>query len=499
MPDDTSPLQLPSVHGARLLNRRGFLGHATTGLGSIALASLLQEQGLLSADESLGTDGPNIDLKQPYVARPGHFKPAARNVLVIQCVGALSQIDTFDYKPELYKLDGQPLPGHERLVSFQGENGNVVRPLWEFKPRGQCGKMISELTPHIAELADEMCFIHSLTSKSNAHGPGESFMSTGFTADGFPGMGAWITYALGTENQDLPAFVAIEDPRGVPQTGANNWNSGFLPAAFQGTPFSTTKPIRYLTSPAGLGETGEGKVRDTLRFFNERHASKFPGDAELSARVASYELAARMQMSVPEATSMDSEPDYLRTMYGADDPDHIKAKFARNCILARRLIERGVRFVQLFNGAYASGGAVNWDAHNYIENQYNSHANVLDQPVAALLKDLKQRGLLEHTLVVFCTEFGRMPTFQKGSFGRDHNARGFTCWLAGAGVKSAFSYGATDEFGFQAVDNVVTVHDFHATILHLLGLDHERLTFYHNGIYRRLTDVHGSVIRELLV
>ena len=189
MPDDTSPLQLPSVHGARLLNRRGFLGHATTGLGSIALASLLQEQGLLSADESLGTDGPNIDLKQPYVARPGHFKPAARNVLVIQCVGALSQIDTFDYKPELYKLDGQPLPGHEKLVSFQGENGNVVRPLWEFKPRGQCGKMISELTPHIAELADEMCFIHSLTSKSNAHGPGESFMSTGFTADGFPGMG----------------------------------------------------------------------------------------------------------------------------------------------------------------------------------------------------------------------------------------------------------------------------------------------------------------------
>jgi len=496
---DKSSLQFLSRHGARLLNRRGFLGHATSGLGSIALASLLQEQGLLAADGASGPVRPTIDPTQPYLARQPHFAPAARNVVVIQCVGALSQIDTFDYKPELYRFDGKPLPGHEKLVSFQGENGNIVRPLWEFKPRGRSGKMISELTPHIAELADDICFIHSLTSKSNAHGPAENFMSTGFTSDGFPGMGSWISYALGTQNQDLPAFVAIEDPRGVPQTGANNWTSGFLPAAFQGTPFSTTKPIRYLTRPAGVDSVADRQVRESLRLLNDTHARKFPGDAELSARVASYELAARMQMSVPEASAIDREPQYLRTMYGADDPDHIKAKFARNCILARRLIERGVRFVQLFNGAYASGGAVNWDAHNYIESQYKFHANVLDQPVAALVKDLKQRGLLENTLVVFCTEFGRMPMFQKGTFGRDHNGRGFTCWLAGAGVKPGFSYGATDDFGFQSVENVATVHDFHATILHLLGLDHERLTFYHNGIERRLTDVHGHVIEDVLV
>ena len=502
MPDASEKLDALSTHGARLLNRRSFLGHASSGLGAIALAALLEEQGGLAAAETTrsapGAVRPDIDPARPYLARRPHFEPAARNVIVVQCVGALSHIDTFDYKPELIKRHGQPLPGQEKLVSFQGENGNLVRPLWEFRPRGQCGKMISEMTPHIAELADDICFIHSLKSKSNAHGPGESFLTTGFTTDGFPGMGSWISYALGTENQDLPAFVAIEDPRGVPQTGANNWTSGFLPASFQGTPFSTTKPIRYLSRPSGVPARADTRLREVLRFLNESHAEKYPGDAELAARVASYELAARMQMSVPEAAAVDREPQHIRHLYGADDSDRIKAGFARNCILARRLIERGVRFVQLFNGAYASGGAVNWDAHNYIESQYNFHANVLDRPVAALLQDLKQRGLLENTLVVFCTEFGRMPMFQKGTFGRDHNPRGFTCWLAGAGVKQAFSYGATDEFGFRAVENVATVHDFHATILHLLGLDHQRLTFYHNGIERRLTDVHGSVIRDVL-
>lgn len=488
-----------------LLSRRRFLADSGIGLGSIALTHLLSRQGLLAASVA-GKDPlrPRIDSARPFAPRDPHFAPRAKNVLMIFCSGACSQLDTFDYKPELIRRHGQPLPGGESLITFQGQQGALTRSPWEFRPRGKSGKMVSDLLPHLGEMVDDLCFIHSMQGKTNTHGPGENFMSTGYTLDGFPSMGAWVTYALGTSDQSLPAYVAIPDPRGKPQNSVNNWGPGFLPAAFQGTAFNATSAIRNLARPGTVAPETDRATRDFLRRLNEQHLEAYPGDSELAARIASYELAARMQLSVPGVANLGSEPEHVLRLYGADEGGSkikdLRAAYARNCILARRLIEQGVRFVQLFNGAYQTGGegVSNWDGHKDILNQYSVHGPVLDKPTAGLLQDLKQRGLLKDTLVVWCTEFGRMPTFQKGAQGRDHNPRGFTCWLAGAGVKAPFSHGATDEFGYTSVVDVVTVYDFHATILHLLGLDHERLTFYHNGLERRLTDVHGHVVKPIL-
>ena len=481
-----------------LLNRRRFLGHTGTALGGIALANLLDNDGKLRAAE--GTQfRPRIGPESPLAARTPEFAPKAKQVLVLFCSGACSHVDTWDFKPELIKRHGQPMPGSDKLITFQGAQGNLTKSPWAFKPRGQSGKPISDLVPHLAELADEMCFLHSMTGKSNTHGPAENFMSTGFTLDGFPSMGAWTTYALGSEADDLPAFVAIPDPRGVPQSSVNNWGAGFLPAVFQGTPFNAGKPIRNLARPKSVSRSEDQATRSLLKQLNAMHRRQYRGDTELSARIASYELAARMQLSVPGVSDITSETRSTIKLYGADSTNKLKAAFARNCILARRLIERGVRFVQLFNGAYAMGeGVGNWDGHKKLRQQYAVHAPILDQPAAALLKDMKRRGLLEETLFVWVTEFGRMPTFQKGASGRDHNPYGFTVWLSGAGVKAPFSYGATDDFAYKAVQNVASVHDLHATILHILGMNHERLSFYHNGINRRLTDVHGRVIKDIL-
>jgi hypothetical protein len=486
-----------------LLNRRRFLGDAAAGLGAVALTHLLSRQGLLASVSQKESIRPRIDPGRPYAPREPHFAPRAKNVLVIFCSGACSQLDTFDYKPELIRRHGEPLPGADKLVTFQGEQGALSRSPWEFRPRGQSGKMISELLPHLAELADDLCFIHSMQGKTNTHGPGENFMSTGYTLDGFPSMGAWVTYALGSEDQSLPSYVAIPDSRGKPQNSVNNWAPGFLPAAYQGTDFNAMNPIRNLARPGSITAESDGRTRDFLHRLNERHAERFPGDSELAARIASYELAARMQLAVPAISDISSEPEHILRLYGADEGGSktldLRAAYARNCILARRLIEQGVRFVQLFNGAYQTGGegVSNWDGHKHLFEQYSVHGPVLDKPTAGLLIDLKQRGLLEDTLVVWCTEFGRMPTFQKGAQGRDHNPAGFTTWLAGAGVRKGFSYGATDEFGYKSVQDVVTVHDLHATVLALLGLDHERLTYYHNGLDRRLTDVEGHVISPI--
>ncbi len=356
---------------------------------------------------------------------------------MIFCSGALSHVDTWDYKPELIKRHGTPMPGAEKLVTFQGGSGNLTKSYWDFKPRGQSGKYISDMLPNLAELADEMCFIHSMTSKTNTHGPGENFMSTGFTVEGYPSAGAWVSYALGSESEDLPAFVAIPDPRGIPQSGVANWSNGFLPAVFQGTAFNASQPIANLLPPAGISPGSEQASRDFLKLLNQKHLDRDGTDTELAARIASYELAARLQLSAPEVSDLSSETAATLTAYGADDASNPnKAGFARNCILARRLLERGVRFVELFNGSYAMGeGVGNWDGHRTLKAQYDVHAPILDQPAAALLKDLKQRGLLDDTLVVFTTEFGRMPTFQANANGRDHNPKGFSVWLAGAGVK----------------------------------------------------------------
>ncbi len=471
--------------------RRQFLADTTTGIGAAALASLLSGDRLLA-------ESPTIDPTRPYAPRPPHYQAKAKNVLVIFCAGAVSQLETWDYKPELIRQDGKPLVGGP-AVTFQGPAGELARPQYDFRPRGETGKMVSDLIPHLAEMTDDFAFVHALTSKSNTHGPAENFLSTGFVADGFPSVGGWISYALGSENQNLPAFVAIPDPRGVPQASVNNWGSGFLPAEFQGTPLSAKDPIRHLIPPTAISAEADTAAKRLLQQLNQRHLQRNPADQPLAARIASYELAARMQLSVPEVSDLSREPAHVLKSYGADDPSNpTKAAFARNCILARRLIESGVRFVQLFNGAYASGGDLNWDGHNKLKEQYDKHAAIMDQPVAALIRDMKTRGLLADTLVVWCTEFGRMPMFQQGSKGRDHNPDGFTCWLSGAGVKSGISYGKTDELGRRAVEDARPLYDLNATILHLLGLDHEQLTFHHNGVERRLTDVHGHVIREIL-
>jgi hypothetical protein len=485
----------PLTHqGRSLLDRRGFLSNSATALGSIALSNLLGNDGLLAAPK-----GPQIDPSDPYAPRQPHYPAKAKNVLVIFCAGAVSQLETWDYKPELIKQDGKPLAGGPP-VTFQGPAGNLARPQYEFRPRGQTGKMVSEMIPHLAELTDDFAFIHSLTSETNTHGPAENFLSTGFVQDGFPSLGAWTSYALGSANQNLPAFVSILDPRGIPQASVNNWGPGFLPAEFQGTKFSASSPLRHLKPFGDVPAKRDEEARSFLQRMNERHLEQNPGDGKLAARIASYELAARMQLSVPEINDLSSEPAHILKSYGADDEKNpIKAGFAKNCILARRLIEKGVRFVQLFNGAYASGGRLNWDGHSKLKEQYDGHAEILDQPAAALIRDLKQRGLLEDTLVVWCTEFGRMPMFQKGAQGRDHNPDGFTCWMTGAGVKPGVSHGVTDELGRKAVQDVHPLYDFNATILHLLGLDHERLTFFHNGIERRLTNVEGHVIQDVLV
>jgi hypothetical protein len=488
------------LNGRFLLQRRHFLGDLATGLGGIALSSLFARQGLLANDVAKPID-PVIDPGRPFASRPSHFESKAKRVVVIFCSGACSHLDTFDYKPDLIKYHGQPLPGGESLVTFQGQQGNLTQSPWTFRPRGECGKMVSDLVPRLGELVDDLCFIHSMRGKTNTHGPGENYMSTGFTLDGFPSMGAWATYALGTENENLPSFVAIPDPRGTPQSSVNNWGSGFLPASFQGTDFNAENPIRNLQRPASITPQTDRATRAFLQQLNRQHLEQFPDDSELAARISSYELAAKMQLSIPQVTDLSSETAATMKMYGADDTTNpIKAAFARNCILARKLLEEGVRFVQLFNGAYQTGGegVSNWDGHKSIESQYNVHGPVMDGPTAALVSDLKQRGLLEDTLIVWCTEFGRMPTFQAGASGRDHNPDGFTCWMAGAGVRSPLSFGATDAFGYKADADIVTVHDFHATILHLLGLDHKRLTYYHNGLRRRLTDVEGNVVEGIL-
>lgn len=476
MPDRTAA-------GLHLLDRRGFLASLAGGIGGIALGSLC------AADEPANPLAPKLP----------HFAPKARRVLHIFCSGAVSHLDTWDYKPELVRRHGQPMPTSEKLITFQGENGNLAKSPWAFRPRGESGKMTSDLLPRLGECADDLCFLHSLTSRTNTHGPGEMFANTGFTLEGYPSVGSWISYALGTENADLPAYVAIPDPRGVPQQGPANWSNGFLPAVYQGTAFNADRPISHLNRPPEISDSSDRAAKDFLKILNEEHLKQNPGDTELAARIASYELAAKMQLSAPEASDLGGESPATRRLYGLDDPNPILAGFGRNCLLARRLLERGVRFVTLFNGAFAMGeGALNWDGHRQIQSDYDRHGPILDTPAAALMKDLKARGLLDDTLVLWTTEFGRMPTFQKGANGRDHNPKGFTAWMAGAGVKRGFSFGATDEFGHKAVENVVDVHDFHATVLHLLGLNHEKLTFYNNGAQRRLTDVHGKVIREVL-
>ncbi|MBT7982266.1 MAG: DUF1501 domain-containing protein [Akkermansiaceae bacterium] len=484
--------------GTGLLNRRTIMANAGFALGGLGLTSLLAQEGKLNFSGK-STIIPSIDPKKPYLARPSHFPAKAKKVLMIYCPGAVSHVDTFDHKPALEKQHGKKAD-YIPKVTFEGPPGNVAKSFWEFKPRGQTGKMVSDLLPNMAELVDNFCFFHSLHTETAAHPQGENFFNTGFTMEGFPSFGAWVTYALGTENSELPAFVAINDPRGLARSGKNNFGSGFLPAAFQGTNFNSKNPPVNLRRPDGYTIKQDKKTIDLLKVLNENHLAKFPNDDNLAARIASYELAGKMQTSVPGIMNLAEEPESIHREYGTDQGTELKREYAKNCILARRLIEKGVRVVQLFNGSDPSGGngITNWDSHSDILKTHAMQAEIMDQPTASLIHDMKRRGLLDDTLIVWCTEFGRMPFLQGNGTGRDHNPGAFTCFLAGAGVKEGYSYGESDEFGFEAVLNRTSVFDFNATILHLLGIDHERMTYYHNGLERRLTNVHGHVVTDIL-
>jgi hypothetical protein len=472
-----------------ILDRREFLGQVPTAMAGIGLLSLLAGE----------TSGAEVSGWQPGRGLT-HHPARAKRVLQIFCPGAASHLDLWDYKPALVKDDGKPLPGEEGVVTFQGKNGNLMRSPWPFKPAGKSGKMISLLLPHMAAHADEVAFIHSMTSKTNTHGPGCVFMNTGHAVEGFPAAGAWVAYALGSANENLPAYVALPDIRGEPPNGKANWSNGFLPARFQGVMLGADQPVRNIAPPAGVGKDEDAATRNLLDFLNETHAAARPGDTDLTARIASYRLAAKMQLSAPEVADLSRESVATLKRYGTDDRNKLKAAYARNCLLARRLLERGVRYVNLYCASRASGvdGLLNWDAHKTLKPDYERHAPIFDQPTAALLTDLKQSGLLKDTLVLWTTEFGRMPTPPAGTTGRDHNPDAFTCWMMGAGVKPGVSYGATDEFGRRSIEKVTTVWDFYATVLDILGFEHEKLTWYHDGLDRRLTDVQGKVIREIL-
>jgi hypothetical protein len=413
--------------------------------------------------------------------------------------GAASHLDTFDYKPLLIERNGQPFDPGGKVELFQSKPGACMASPWQWQQHGACGKWMSSLVPNLAKCVDQMAFVHSMVSKSNVHGPATFMQATGFVLPGFPSMGAWMSYGLGSENDNLPTFVAIPDGRGFAPNGPANWGAGFLPAAHQATMIrpGAENPIHDLFPPTDEYVTAQGEQagRQLLASLNARHAEQHPADSRLEARIASYELAARLQLSAPEVLDLSDETAETRALYGLDDA--VTADFGRNCLTARRLLERGVRFVQLWSGADNGFPRRNWDSHEDLARDHAAMGASMDRPAAALLQDLERRGLLDETIVYWTTEFGRMPCTQGGK-GRDHNPDGFTNWVAGGGFRGGTSYGATDEWGYRSVDRPVYCYDLHATILHQLGIDHRRLTFRHNGIDRRLTDVHGTVLSDMV-
>jgi hypothetical protein len=472
------------------LDRRGFLWSLGGGLGGVALAHLLGTEGLLA-----GTAG----RPRPEFEGGLHHRARAKRVVQLFMSGAASQCDTFDYKPELIQRHGRPFDPGGKVELFQSSPGAVMKSPWAWRRHGESGTWVSDLLPHLAGCVDDMAILPAMTSRSNVHGPATFLQTTGFVLPGFPGVGAWVSYAMGSSNADLPTFVVLPDSRGVPPNGPANWGAGFLPAEHQATLIrpSARVPIRNLAPPSrpDLTPEAEAEGRRLLARLNAAHAAERPGDSRLDARIASYELAARLQLSAPEALDLKGESGATRRLYGLDDPE--TADLGRNCLLARRLLERGVRFVQVWSGADNGFPRRNWDSHEDLARDHGAMGRSMDRPAAALLIDLKARGLLDDTVVLWTTEFGRMPCSQ-GGLGRDHNPSAFTSWLAGGGIKGGVTHGASDEWSFRAVEGVTTGYDVHATILHLLGIDHERLTFRHNGIDRRLTDVHGQVIRPIL-
>ncbi|MCE2695750.1 MAG: DUF1501 domain-containing protein [Verrucomicrobiota bacterium] len=470
-----------------LPTRRRFLAQSGLGFGSLALASMLQDEARAAAEAN------------PLALRPSLFAPKAKSVIWLFMTGAPSQVDTWDYKPELQKRHGQPLPGSDAKTGFFTTSGKILKSPFEWKQHGKSGSWVSGIFPHLSRHVDKMAFIHSMHLQANNHAPASMELMCGSNQPGRPAAGAWLTYGLGAENQNLPAYVVMHErrPRGDDQI----WSAGFLPKTFQALALDARRGgvIDNLDRSVSQTASQQRSTLDLLRDLNQQHAQSRSPQTDLAARINSFELAYRMQTAAPEAMDIASESDATKKLYGVDNKTC--EVFAKQCLTARRLVERGVRFVQIFAGKNAGGdGAVDdvpWDGHSNIETNHRSCGAATDQPAAALLEDLEARGLLDETLVIWGGEFGRTSDSQ-GSVGRDHNPNGFTIWMAGGGVKGGVHHGATDEFGYRAVENKVHVNDLHATLLHLMGLDHERLTYRHNGRDYRLTDLGGKVITEIL-
>jgi hypothetical protein len=475
------------------LTRRELFRRAGLGFGMIGLASLMDEQRLLTATAEAAPKALN-----PMAAKRPHFEAKAKSVIWLFMNGGPSQVDTWDYKPELEKRHGQELKGFDKNTGFfTAQVGPVMKSPFKFARHGQGGTWVSEIFPNMARHVDKMAFVYSCFTESNNHSPALFMINTGMPKMGFPCLGSWVTYGLGSESQNLPGFVVLSDPkgRGLPKGHAQNWGSGFLPSIYQGTWLSPTgEPIDNLTAPAEMTPATQRAQLELLARLNQRHLEKHPGEAELAARIESFELAYRMQLSAPDAVDIDKEPQHIHQLYGTDRKEC--THFAKQCLIARRLVERGVRCVQIYSGGMEN--ELSWDGHQDIIKNHTGFAAETDQPIAALLHDLERRGLLNDTLVIWGGEFGRLPIVQTGGTGRDHNPHAFTIWLAGGGIKPGVHHGATDDIGHKAVQDRVSVNDLHATILHLLGIDHERLTYRYNGRDFRLTDVAGKVVRPVL-
>jgi len=502
---DTGPRARRGTSPSRSgLSRREFLWRSGGGLGGVALATLLQEHGLLASPVSAeGVLTGNL-----------HRPAKAKRVVQMFMAGAASHVDTFDYKPELIKRHGQKWDVGEKVELFQSDPGSVFASPWGWRPYGQCGKQLNEIVADLGVCVDDMAFVHNIVGKTGVHSQATYLQATGFQLPGFPGMGCWVSYALGSANENLPTFVVLPDHRGFASNGPKNWDAAFLPAQHSGTIIYPGRPSPIADLyPARQGDfinsSSEAETQALLATLNREHAETRGDDPRLDARIRSYELAARMQLAAPEALDVSGEPDYIMRMYGLDhgrtsfdkeiNPLEETDYFGRKCLIARRLLERGVRFVQIWSGNDNGFPRRNWDSHEDIQRDHGPLAMGMARGAAALIQDLKQRGMLEDTLIHWTTEFGRMPCAQGGK-GRDHNPFVFTNWLAGGGIQGGVSHGPSDEWGYKPADRSDSsqVYDIHATMLHLLGIDHERLTVRHNGIDRRLTDVHGHLIQDLL-
>ena len=474
--------------------RREFLWQTGAGFAGTALSGMLQRDAM-RASNVLASDG--VTHQNPLSAKEPHFAPKAKNVIFLFMYGGPSHIDTFDYKPAMKGRDNQTIDVKTFGRGGHKNQGRIVEPRWNFNQYGNCGKWVSDLFPHLATCVDYIAFLHSMTADSPIHGSAMLMMNSGKITSGSPCLGSWVNYGLGSVNENLPGFVVMLDPSGGPISGAKNWSSGYMPATFQGTILrSKGAPIIDLNTPEGTTRAMQRELLDAMNDVNSAHAATRYDNSELAARINSYELAFKMQKHAPEAVDFSQETAETQKLYGLDKPR--TQDFGKRCLLARRLVERGVRFIQLYSGG--NHNDANWDAHGDLEKNHNFHAGNTDQPISALLKDLKQRGLLKDTLVVWGGEFGRQPTAEYAmGTGRDHNAYGFTMWMAGGGIKGGVSVGTTDELGSAAVDSPFHVKRLHATILNQMGLNPNGLSYYQGGLDQKLVGVeHVEPIGEII-